>query len=216
MSAKTYLKNICEKIERVFGTTLRNYSTPLEASYHPELDNSELLDDEETSKYRMLTGSLNWAVTIGRVDVMFTATTMARYNHASRMGHVKVMLRVFGYLKYHMKGSIRFDTTYPPVPEVSASPEYWRKLYPNAIEKIPESYPEALGKPVQLWMEFDSDHAHALETRRSITGVLLFLNNTPVKWYCKRQSTVETSTYGAEINACKTAGELVIEYRYKL
>ena len=37
-----------------------------------------------------------------------------------------------------------------------------------------------------------------------------------VKWYCKRQSTVETSTYGAEINAYKRAGELVIEYCYKL
>ena len=84
------------------------------------------------------------------------------------------------------------------------------------MEKIPDTYPEALGKSVQLWLEFDSDHAHDLETRRSVTGILLFLNNTLVKWYCKRQSTVETSTYGAEINACKTAGELVIEYRYKL
>lgn len=216
MSAKTYLKNICDKIERVFGTTLRNYGTPLEAGYHPELDGSELLDDDDTTKYRMLTGSLNWAVTIGRVDVMFAATTMARYNHAPRAGHLKVMLRIFGYLKYHIKGAIRIDTSYPPVPETTASPEYWKKLYPEAAEKIPDTYPEALGKPVQLWLEFDSDHAHDLETRRSVTGVLLFINNTLVKWYCKRQSTVETSTYGAEINACKTAGELVIEYRYKL
>jgi len=144
MSAKTYLKNICDKIERVFGTTLRNYNTPLEAGYHPELDDSELLDDDDTTKYRMLTGSLNWAVTIGRVDVMFAATTMARYNHAPRFGHMKVMLRVFGYLKYHIKGTIRIDTSYPLIPETTASPEYWRKLYPEAVEKIPEVYPEAL------------------------------------------------------------------------
>jgi len=217
MSAKTYLKNIWYKIERVFGTTLRNYNTPLEAGYHPELDDSELLDDDDTTRYRMLTGSLNWAVTIGRVDVMFAATTMARYNHAPRSGHMKVMLRVFGYLKYHIKGTIRIDTSYPPVPdEATASTEYWKKLYPEAAEKIPDVYPEALGKPVQLWLEFDSDHANDLETRRSVTGVLLFINNTLIKWHCRRQSTVETSTYGAEISACKTAGELVIEYRYKL
>ena len=106
ISAKTYLKNICDKIERVFSSTLRNYSTLLEAGCHPELDDSKLLDDEDTTKYRMLTGSLNWAVTIRRVDVMFAATTMARYNHAPRIGYMKVMLRVFGYLKYHMKGAI--------------------------------------------------------------------------------------------------------------
>ena len=112
----------------------------------------------------MLTGSLNWAVTIGRVDVMFVAT--ARYNHAPRMGHMRVMLRVFEYLKYHMKGTICISTSYPPIPSETASPEYWRKLYPSTTEKVPKVYPEALGKPVQLWLEFDTDHAHDLETRR--------------------------------------------------
>ena len=90
---------------------LRNYNTPLEAGYHLELDDSQLLDDEETTKYRMLTGSLNWAVTIGCIDIMFAATTMARYNHAPRAGHLKVMLRFFGYLKCYFKGEIRFDTS---------------------------------------------------------------------------------------------------------
>ena len=135
MSAKTYLKNICDKIERVFGTTLRNYNTPLEAGYHPELDDSELLDDDDTTKYRMLTGSLNWAVTIGRVDVMFAATTMARYNHAPRSGHLKVMLRVFGYLNTISKvPSALIQATHlflilPPVLSTGRNciPRLWRK-----------------------------------------------------------------------------------------
>ena len=95
LSAKTYIANVCEKIERMFECKLRNYYSPLEGGYHPELDDTELLEGLDISKYRMLTGSLNWAVTIGRVDVMFAAQLMARYIRAPRSGHVKVMLRIF-------------------------------------------------------------------------------------------------------------------------
>jgi len=35
-------------------------------------------------------------------------------------------------------------------------------------------------------------------------------------WYSKRQSTVETSTYGSEIIAMRTAVEMVEALRYKL
>ena len=62
----------------------------------------------------------------------------------------------------------------------------------------------------------DADHAHDILTRRSVTGALLFLNNTPVRWVSKRQKTVETSTYGSELVAAKHATELILEYRYLL
>ena len=45
---------------------------------------------------------------------------------------------------------------------------------------------------------------------------IFFLNNTPVKWYSKRQSTVESSTYGSEMVAGRITVELAIEMRYKL
>ena len=38
----------------------------------------------------------------------------------------------------------------------------------------------------------------------------------PVKWYSKRQKTVETSSYGSELVATRIAIELVQELRYKL
>ena len=53
-------------------------------------------------------------------------------------------------------------------------------------------------------------------TRRSVTGILLMVNNTPVRWISKRQKTVETSTYGSELVAGKQAIELILEYRYML
>jgi hypothetical protein len=62
----------------------------------------------------------------------------------------------------------------------------------------------------------DADHAHDLVTRRSITGILVMLNNTPIRWVSKRQKTMETSTYGSELVASRVATELILEVRYML
>jgi hypothetical protein len=55
----------------------------------------------------------------------------------------------------------------------------------------------------------DADHAHDLVTRRSITGILVIINNTPIRWISKFQKTVETSTYGPELVASRVATELI-------
>jgi len=217
ISAKTYITNICEKIERIFKIKLKNYHSPLEGGYHPELDQTDLLDEEGITNYRMLIGSLNWTVTLGRFDIMFLVVAMARYNAMPREGHLKTCLRIFGYLKHHAKGAILFDTTVPDMVGERLETKYnWSQLYPDAEEKIPLDAPSPQGKPVKTWIMWDADHAHDIETRRSVSGVLVFLNNTPIKWHSKRQHTVETSTYGSEMTSLKVAVEIAIELRYKL
>ena len=41
---------------------------------------SDMLDEEEVSKHSMLIGLVNWAVTSGRIYVMFVANTLARFS----------------------------------------------------------------------------------------------------------------------------------------
>ena len=72
--------------------------------------------------------------------------------------------------------------------------------------------PSPKGKKVTLSTYVDAEHAHEQITRRSVTGILIFLNITPVKWYSKCQNTVESSTSGAELVALRIATEFVIEY----
>jgi hypothetical protein len=62
----------------------------------------------------------------------------------------------------------------------------------------------------------DADHAHDLVTRRFITGILVMLNNTPIRCISMRQKTVETSTYGSELVALTISTELILEIRYML
>jgi hypothetical protein len=62
----------------------------------------------------------------------------------------------------------------------------------------------------------DSDHAHDQATRKSITGIVIFVGRTPVFFFSKRQGAISTSTYGAELCAMKTAVEELIAVRYML
>ena len=42
------------------------------------------------------------------------------------------------------------------------------------------------------------------------------MNSTPIKWYSKRQNTVESSTYGSELVAGRIMTDIMVEYRQKL
>ena len=103
---------------------------------------------------------------------------------APRQGHLDGMIRVFGYIKKFDKGSIVIDPKYPDHSQFdTADYDHWQELYPDAEEMIPDASkrPAPLVLKVRITVYNDADHAHDLVTRISMTGVLLFLNNTPVK-----------------------------------
>ena len=92
----------------------------------------------------------------------------------------------------------------------------WGEQYPGAKEELPKDMPTPEGKAVKLITYVDADHEHDHISRKSVTGVLVFPNTTQVKWYSKRQNTVESSTYQVELVAQRIATKFMIEYRYKL
>jgi hypothetical protein len=57
---------------------------------------------------------------------------------------------------------------------------------------------------------------HDMITGKAVTGILHFCNQTIVDWYSKKQPTVETATYGAEMSAARTAVEQIIGLRTNL
>ncbi len=58
-SAKTYIKNVSEMIDKLFETCLRSWDSPMIEDYHPELDTSTFLEGSEVSKYQILIFCLN-------------------------------------------------------------------------------------------------------------------------------------------------------------
>ncbi|KAL7451499.1 hypothetical protein ACHAXS_000250 [Conticribra weissflogii] len=65
-------------------------------------------------------------------------------------------------------------------------------------------------------MFVDSDHAGDQHTQRSWSGFLIYLNTALISWYSKRQSTIETCTFGAEFVSMKTCVEALFGICYKL
>ena len=66
-------------------------------------------------------------------------------------------------------------------------------------------------KHVQTTHYVDANLHHDLATGKAATAVLHFLNQTPIDAYTKRQSTVETATYGSEFVAARTAADQIID-----
>ena len=76
--------------------------------------------------------------------------------------------------------------------------------------------PKPSGKRVATNTFLDANLLHDIVTGKSVTAVLHFNNNTPTDWHLKRQTTVETATYGSEFVAAKTATEQIMDLRNTL
>ena len=76
--------------------------------------------------------------------------------------------------------------------------------------------PEPRGNPVTLTLWTDTDHAGDRKTRRSHSGIYVFLNKALIFWYSKKQTTVETAVYGSEYVARKVGIDLVGGLLYKI
>ena len=151
---------------------------------HPETDDSPILNSKDHSKFRSWIGCANWLVMLGRFDIAFAVNSYSRFSMAPRQGHLDGMIRVFGYLKKFDKGTIIIDPKYPDHSQFdTADYDQWKEFYPDAEEMIPDANerPSPLGPKLRITMCENIEHTHDLVTRRSVTGILLFLNNTSME-----------------------------------
>jgi hypothetical protein len=118
------------------------------------------------------------------------------------------MHRVFGYLKSMISGKMLIDAAELSIQsqvQVTIGRQYLIEIYLDAMDYIPRDMPIHKGRAATMTTFVDADHARDKVTYRSVTGVLMLLNNTSIQWVSKRQLTVETSTYGSELIATRIA-----------
>jgi hypothetical protein len=235
-SSSTYLSEVLDQLQRTGSLEeddremkgLRKFptpfqfkegDTPLTPGDHPELDNSDLLSDAGQNLYQRLIGILQWIVHIGRYDVCFATSSLSRFSSAPREGHLNRVKRIFGYLRANPNKSIKINPSdiedLPPPMSKDVTSEM-RSQYPESIEERSERDPVPRGETLSLTVFVDSDHAHDKKTCRSITGLLGFIGCTPIMAKSKRQTSVESSTYGAEFSAARSATEYIIGMRLLL
>ena len=177
---------------------------------------SPFLDATQANYYQELIGILHWAVELGRIDIHVQVAMLSSYTVQPCIGHLDAVFHIFAYLKAHDHSKIIFDPSLPNIDERRFVKYSWADFYKGAREAIPPNMPEPCGKEVEIHGFVDANHAGDRVTRRSQTGILIFCNHAPITWYSKKQNTVETSTFGLEFIALKTAVELIKALCYKL
>jgi hypothetical protein len=218
MQPKKYIERMVKNYERIFGCSPKQtYTSPLEKGDHPELDATDFCDFQGVANYQSLIGCLQWTISLGRFDIATAVMSMGSFRAAPREGHLKRVRRICGYLVKFKHAKIRFRTGEPDYSDLPDTEQDWlESVYGDVKEEIPTDIPEPLGKPVVHTCYFDANLYHCMMTGRSVTGVLDFLNQTPIDWYSKKQATVETATYGSEFVAGRTAVERTMDMRSTL
>ena len=84
-------------------------------------------------------------------------------------------------------------------------------VYSKVKELIPMDILEPLGNFVTIVTYGDANLFHDLITGRSVMGILHLLNQTPIDDFSRKQSTVETATYGSKYVTTWTAVEQIMD-----
>ena len=136
-----------------------------------------------------------------------------------RVGHLQHLLQTFAYLKKYHNTEMVFDPSDPVVDESNFERRDWTSSefgHVEGKEELPPNMPEPRGLGFVMRGKVDADHAGDTVTRRSRTGFLVFLNCSLIYWTSKKQTSVESSSFGSEFIAMKQCCEYVHGLRYKL
>jgi hypothetical protein len=219
VSTAKYVNEVLRKYQSTYGD-IRKENLPIPTKAHPELDETPLLNAEGIKHYQHIIGICQWLVVAGRFDINYAVSSLSRFAAAPRQGHLELATKIFGYLKKYPNQGYMIN----PAPPTFKSDDYDTVLlkqdfggqYHYFKEDIDPRFPKPLINELPINIFCDADHAHDKVTGRSITGIIGMVGSTPVLWESKRQTSVQTSTFGAEFTALKKAVEKVITIRYHL
>ena len=192
--------------------------TPLPTSYRPEIDTTPALNPSDAAQYQSLIGILRWIVELGRNDMCCEVSMMSSHLALPREGHLDRVYHIFAYLKSHHNAEVVYDPTEPFIDESLFERKDWStsEMSGKGSEELPDTMPMPRGQGFVMRAYVDADHASETITRRSRTGYMVFLNGAPIHTVSKKQTSVETSSFGSEFTAMKHCTEYIRGLRYKL
>jgi hypothetical protein len=85
LTKRKYIEKMIEGFITMFGRKPKhNVSSPLEKGDHPELDNSDYLDFDGIAIYQSMIELLQWAVSLGRIDIQTATMTVSVFRSVPR------------------------------------------------------------------------------------------------------------------------------------
>ena len=85
MAPRKYIEKMVDSYYNMFGHKPKLiYMSPLEKGDNPELDTSECLDEDGIQMHQSVVGSIQWKVSLGRLDVNTTTVTLSSFRAEPR------------------------------------------------------------------------------------------------------------------------------------
>jgi hypothetical protein len=78
---------------------LKHIKTPMSEGYHPEVDDTPMCMENDSSKYRSIIGCFILMIVLGRFGIAYATSVMSRFNMSPREGHLKADKRILAYLR---------------------------------------------------------------------------------------------------------------------
>jgi hypothetical protein len=176
--------------------------TSLGTSKGPAEGTSEYRSIAEVAgfSYRQILGELIYAYVVGRLDIGYAVTFLARFSQHPTAAHYTALKSVVKYLRRTKSWGLL----------------YWRPAPLAHLPRVPTEQPSLDSHlppfpdhPLSELVGYvDAAHATDLVTRRSITGLVFTLAGGAVAFKSKVQPTVSTSSTEAELIAAVTAAKL--------
>ena len=166
---------------------------------------------------------LMWSIELIRIDILKEVSYLSQNWFSPKYGHIDAFYLTIGYLNKNQgdnPGRMTYNLMYEPIDQnvfgVAVIYLYkWKDLYPDAQEMIPINILEALGKYFVIRYYVDANHAGNIKNRMSHSDIIIYVNNLLIRWYIKRHSTVEASSFGSYFVDLRISTYIIEALRYK-
>ena len=221
--SKRYIKISCKRyIEKILkGHNWDNYtskpvSTPMSNDHKTvtllatskgpiDIRAASTLQLKMGFRYRQAIGELMFAAVTCRPDIMFSTIYLSQFSDHPAEIHYHAVKRVFRYLRSTISYGIHYWRTtpsseLPDIKDPSILPDSHQIKLPSFTSSNPCGFS-------------DADWASNPVTRKSITGISIFLAGGPVIYRCKLQKCVALSSTESELYAASEAGKSILYLR---
>jgi hypothetical protein len=118
--------------------------------YCPEMDESPLLDDIDTTLFQEVIGILHWAIELGRINIMLEVSLLSSHLAMPRENHLHNALHILSYLHHKSKLSIYMNPVDPPISEDCFHAADWTDFYRHSVEPLPDVLSTLIMLPTKL------------------------------------------------------------------
>jgi len=147
-----YINKLVDTYVRLFGMKPSTKPlSPLEKGDHPEINESEFLDDNGTQMYQSLVGALQWSISIGQFNIATAAMMMSSFRAQPSLGHLEHVKQICGYLYKRKDAAICIRIGEPDYSDLVEEEYDWKStVYGDVSEILPKDAPVPLGNFIML------------------------------------------------------------------